>query len=125
VSLYASTSDFYRRFRSRVPAELVELLDQRAPHGFPRRLLDVGTGTGFALEALLASFDEAIGVDPDADLLAAAREDPTGDSKSVPFIKAPTETFTLAPGRRAHPVTVCRAFHCSTANASLRTSPTT
>lgn len=111
VSLYASTSEFYRRFRSGVATEVVERLEQVAPAGSPRRVLDVGTGPGFVIEALLPHFDEAIGVDLDADLLAVAREDVTGHGKPVQFIQAAAETFTLEPGWRAQLVTVCRAFH--------------
>jgi len=110
VSLFASTADFYRHHRSGVPAEIAVFLSENAPGGAPRRLLDVGTGPGFAIEALEPFFDEAIGIDLDAELLAAAR-DGVQTRKPVRFVQAAAETFALPPGWTAHLVTVCRAFH--------------
>lgn len=109
--MYASTADFYRRFRSRVPAKVAEYLTLAAPKSSPRRLLDVGTGPGFVVDALLPHFDEAVGIDVDADLLQVAREDVADLGEPVRFIQAPAESFTLDPGWRAQLVTVCRAFH--------------
>jgi SAM-dependent methyltransferase len=40
----------------------------------PRRLLDVGTGTGLVAEALLGSFDDVIAIDNDPGMLATAEE---------------------------------------------------
>lgn len=111
VSLYASTADFYRRYRSGIPPEVVELLNRAAPPGSPRRLLDIGTGPGFVIQALLPHFDEAVGVDVDVDLLAIARDELASASKPVELVEARAETFSLAPGWRAQLVTVCRAFH--------------
>lgn len=111
MSLYASTADFYRRYRAGISDEVVEALDRAAPSGSPRRMLDVGTGPGFVIQALLPHFDEAIGVDLDPDLLAVARADVDTGSKPVKFIQSPAESFTLDSGWRAQLVTVCRAFH--------------
>lgn len=109
MSLFASTAEHYRRHRSGVPVEVAEILASAAPQGSPRRLLDVGTGPGFVIDALLPWFDEAIGVDLDPDLLAIAREELPGDR--VRLVQAPAESFELAPQWAAHLVTVCRAFH--------------
>jgi predicted TPR repeat methyltransferase len=73
VSLFQGTAEFYRQFRSGVPAEVAALLIQATPDRRPRKLLDIGTGTGFVVEALRADVDEVIGIDVDADLLAVAR----------------------------------------------------
>ncbi|WP_181905794.1 class I SAM-dependent methyltransferase [Microbacterium bovistercoris] len=109
MSLFASTAEYYRRHRSGVPAEVAEILADAAPQGSPRRLLDVGTGPGFVIGALLPWFDEAIGVDLDADLLAVAREELPADS--VRLVQAPAESFELPDSWSPHLVTVCRAFH--------------
>jgi len=113
VSLFASTADYYRRFRSGVPREVAELLNEIAPLGSPRRHLDVGTGTGFVVQALRPYFDDAIGVDIDDDLLAVARADAqqATASRRETFVHGPAESFSLEPGWLAHLVTVCRAFH--------------
>nr|WP_157312248.1 class I SAM-dependent methyltransferase [Microbacterium sp. MAH-37] len=107
--MFASTAEHYRRHRSGVPAEVAEILADAAPQGSPRHLLDVGTGPGFVISALLPWFDEAIGVDLDADLLAVAREELPGDR--VGLVQAPAESFETPETWSAHLVTVCRAFH--------------
>jgi SAM-dependent methyltransferase len=75
VSLFQGTAEFYRQFRSGVPADVAAILLEAAPDRRPRSLLDVGTGTGFVVEALSDGVDDVIGidVDVDADLLAVAR----------------------------------------------------
>jgi SAM-dependent methyltransferase len=113
VSVFASTAEFYRRYRSGITPEVAELLIDAAPPGSPRsprRLLDVGTGTGFVIDALLPAFDEAIGVDVDEDLLAVAREQFAGTDQ-VRLVHGAAESFTVPADWKAHLVTVCRAFH--------------
>ena len=51
---------------------MATLLVDAAPDRRPRRLLDIGTGTGLVIEALRADVDDVIGIDVDADLLAVA-----------------------------------------------------
>ncbi|WP_167132602.1 class I SAM-dependent methyltransferase [Paramicrobacterium chengjingii] len=113
MSFFASTADYYRRFRSGIPEDVSRVLSESAPNGSPRRLLDVGTGTGFVVQALLPYFDEAIGVDVDEELLAVARADTSDEiaNRRARFIHGPAESLTLEPGWLAHLVTVCRAFH--------------
>lgn len=113
MSLFASTADYYRRFRSGVPREVAELLSEITPLGSPRRHLDVGTGTGFVVQALRPYFDEAIGVDVDDELLTVARDeaDRSLANHRETFIQGPAETFSLEPAWLVHIVTVCRAFH--------------
>ncbi|OWA01526.1 SAM-dependent methyltransferase [Streptomyces sp. CS159] len=74
-TLFSGTAPFYRRGRlpyapglARVLAEVLEL-DGRG------RLLDLGCGPGTVALGLAGLFDEVVGVDPDAGMLAeAARE---------------------------------------------------
>lgn len=71
-SLYSGSARFYSVGRVAYPAELVDVLVDALPLDGSGRLLDVGCGPG-SLTLLLAShFVEAIGVDPDADMLAEA-----------------------------------------------------
>jgi|GEM_PF-828263 len=114
--LFTSTASFYGAYRSDVPTSVADLLSAAAPTapaGHPRRLLDVGTGTGFVIRALVPPFDEAIGVDPDGELLAAAVEDLSTEIRDgrVSLRPGTAEDFTVPDGWRAHLVTVCRAFH--------------
>lgn len=108
--LFSTTADFYQRYRSGISSEVAELLLARTPKRRPRRLLDVGTGSGFVIQSLLPEFDEAIGVDPDADLLAVAREQ-LRSAKNVRLISGSAEDFVVQDGWLADLVTVCRAYH--------------
>jgi hypothetical protein len=77
-SLFSGTVDFYRQYRPGIPTEVAEVLHQATHADRPRRLLDIGTGTGLVVEALSECFDEIVAIDNDADMLAAAEvlEDP-------------------------------------------------
>lgn len=113
MSIFASTAAYYQRYRAGVPESLAAVVDAAAPREEPRRLLDVGTGTGAVLNALHTSFDEVVAIDPDPDLLAIASERARdwGREADFSFLEASAESFQLAPEWRAQAVTVCRAFH--------------
>ena len=115
MSLFEGTADFYRRYRSGVPPEVAQVLDDAAPGrvpGRPRRLLDLGTGTGFVIEAERDRFDDIIGIDADPGLLQAARDSlVAAPGQSIIFQLSRAEDFTPPPGWTADLVTICRAFH--------------
>lgn len=82
--------------------------------GRPRCLLDVGTGTGFVVRALIDEFDDIIGVDRDADMLAVADGElrpHLPPSAVLSLTQADAEDFEPPPGWLADLVTVCRTFH--------------
>ncbi|MDT9689526.1 hypothetical protein Q5762_14495 [Streptomyces sp. P9(2023)] len=54
MSAFTGTADYYREFRPGFPDEIVMLLDQVAPTGSHRRLLDIGTGPGLVGDGVLA-----------------------------------------------------------------------
>lgn len=85
----------------------------RTPVGVPRRLLDVGTGTGFVLQAFADRFDDLVGNDPDPDLLAVADRElsPLVAIGQVRLIPGSAEEFVTPDGWSPQLVTVCRAFH--------------
>lgn len=116
MSLFTGTATYYRQFRPGIPDDVAAVLDQAAPKrlGGPRRLLDVGTGTGLVAEALLGRFDDIIAIDNDADMLAAAESAlrpklPKGSRLSL--VESAAEDFTPPTGWQAELVTICRAFH--------------
>jgi ubiquinone/menaquinone biosynthesis C-methylase UbiE len=112
VSLFQGTAEFYRQFRSGVPAEVAALLIQATPDRRPRKLLDIGTGTGFVVEALRPDVDEVIGIDVDADLLAVARRSTEArPGQQIVFVQARAEEFVPPAGWTADLVTICRTFH--------------
>jgi trans-aconitate methyltransferase len=114
MSLFTGTVGYYRQYRPGIPEEVAAVLDQAAPTGSPRRLLDVGTGTGLVAEALLGRFDEIIAIDNDAEMLAAAESalrPALPDGTSLALVESTAEDFTPPAGWRADLVTICRAFH--------------
>src|SRR5690606_30895958 len=113
-SLFTGTVGFYRQYRPGIPAEVADILDRATATNRPRRLLDVGTGTGLVVEALLDRFDDIIAIDNDADMLAAAESAlrpalPEGANLSL--IECTAEEFVPPTGWHADLVTICRAFH--------------
>ena len=112
MSLFEGTAQFYRQHRSGVPADVAALIADAAPRRRPRALLDIGTGTGFVVEALQASFDDVIGMDVDPDLLQVARESvQPRQGQRLLFVEASAEQFRPPEGWRPDLVTICRTFH--------------
>lgn len=114
MSLFSGTAGFYRQYRPGIPDAVAEILDAAAPEGRPRRLLDVGTGTGLVVEALLGRFDDIIANDSDGEMLAIAESAlrpqlPVGTS--LVLVQSTAEDFRPQAGWQADLVTICRAFH--------------
>lgn len=116
MSLFAGTATYYRQFRPGIPEEVAVVLDQASPsrpHG-PRRLLDIGTGTGLVAEALLGRFDDIIAVDNDAEMLAAAESalrPKLPEHSHLALVESTAEDLVPPAGWKADLVTICRAFH--------------
>jgi ubiquinone/menaquinone biosynthesis C-methylase UbiE len=95
-----------------VPADVAAILLRAAPDRRPRSLLDIGTGTGFVVEALSDGVDDAIGIDVDADLLAVARSSvEPRPGHQLTFVQVRAEDFNPPTGWTADLVTICRTFH--------------
>lgn len=114
MNLFTGTVGYYRQFRPGIPQRVADVLDAAAKRGTPRRLLDVGTGTGLVVEALLGRFDDVIAIDNDADMLAAAEAAlrvalPTGTT--LVLEQSTAEEFIPPDDWLADLVTICRAFH--------------
>jgi trans-aconitate methyltransferase len=114
MSLFSGTASFYRQYRPGIPAEVADVLIAASPDRRPRRLLDIGTGTGLVAEALLGSFDDVIAIDNDPGMLAAAEEvlrPAVPASATLRLEESTAEGFSPPPGWTADLVTICRAFH--------------
>jgi trans-aconitate methyltransferase len=114
MSAFTGTVEHYRKYRPGIPAEVAAVLTAATTQRRPRRLLDIGTGTGLVVEALLNDFDDIIAIDNDTDMLAAAE---TALRPAVPagthlMLQCSTaEDFVPPAGWLADLVTICRAFH--------------
>jgi trans-aconitate methyltransferase len=114
VNAFAGTSTYYRRFRPGVPAALAALLDQAAPTDSPRRLLDIGTGPGLVVHALLPYFDDLFAVDAEPGMLAEAEAllRPALDTAHrLQLRHALAEDFLPPEGWQPHLVACGRVFH--------------
>jgi ubiquinone/menaquinone biosynthesis C-methylase UbiE len=129
MSMFDGTIDFYRQYRPGIPDTVAAILERAAPPptprtpGTPRRLLDIGTGTGLVVQALLGSFDDIIAIDNDANMLQAAEtalRPALPEGTELRLKETTAEDFTPPPGWQAHLVTICRAFHWLDQAAVLR-----
>jgi SAM-dependent methyltransferase len=107
------TASFYARYRREYPAELIARLLEFTREG-RGRVLDLGCGTGQLLLQLAGFFEQAVGIDPEPDMLReakrAARERAveniqwmTGSSGELPTLEHALGRFDL--------VTIGTAFH--------------
>ncbi|MCZ4100755.1 class I SAM-dependent methyltransferase [Streptomyces sp. H39-C1] len=114
MNVFEGSAGYYGRYRPGLPPEAVALLaGAGSPSSRPRRLLDLGTGTGLAVKALLDRFDDIIALDTDVEMLAIAETDlrwrlPAGVRLSL--CHGAAEEFLPPPGWRADLVTICRVF---------------
>ncbi len=78
------TAAYYARYRRDYPAELILRLRRfsRDGHG---RLLDLGCGTGQLLLQLARFFDDAVGIDPEPDMLLEAER--AARERKVPNVR--------------------------------------
>jgi SAM-dependent methyltransferase len=107
------TASFYARYRREYPPELISRL-QEFSFGGRGRLLDLGCGTGQLLLQLAAFFDQAVGIDPEPDMLrearSAARARNVGNAEWM--IGGSGDLHTLEPALgRFDLVTIGTAFH--------------
>lgn len=110
---FAGRAALYARYRRDYPAEFILRLRQfsRDGHG---RLLDLGCGTGQLLLQLAGFFDDAVGIDPEPDMLReaerAARERKVPNAQWVEAGSRDLEELALGLGC-FDLVTVGTAFH--------------
>jgi trans-aconitate methyltransferase len=114
MRMFAGTAGFYRQYRPGIPPDVGDVLDGAVERRSPRRLLDIATGTGLGVGALIGRFDDIIAIDSDNDMLAAAEaalRPALPDDASLIIQQSTAEEFTPPDGWLADLVTICRAFH--------------
>jgi SAM-dependent methyltransferase len=91
-TIYRGSARYYAPGRPPYSRELVSTLTDEVGLDGTGRLLDVGCGPGILTVELAPSFDEAIGLDPDADMLAeGARRATEAGIENVRWVEAVAE----------------------------------
>ena len=100
-TLYQGSAPYYARGRPPYSRELVATLTAEVGLDGAGRLLDVGCGPGILTVELAPSFEDAIGLDPDAEMLAeGARRARAAGVDNVRWVEAVAEAIrTLDLGR--------------------------
>ena len=109
--LFQGTVPYYARYRVPYPQPLLSQVCEQAQLTGTGRLLDLGCGTGELAIRLAPRFQEVIAVDPDAEMLATAKQ--KARDQQVPNIQwrhHSAEKLTAEPGS-CELVTSGAAFH--------------
>ncbi|MFI5585696.1 class I SAM-dependent methyltransferase [Amycolatopsis sp. NPDC051758] len=108
-TLYAGSAEYYARGRAAYPPELAAAIVAEAGLDGSGRLLDVGCGPGSLTLLLAGSFEEAVGVDADADMLLEARR-LAGKVRNCRWVHLRAEDLPAGLGR-FRLVTFAQSFH--------------
>ncbi|MFF7944677.1 class I SAM-dependent methyltransferase [Nocardia gamkensis] len=109
--LFAGTAWHYARYRPNYPQEFLDDLIQRLGLDGTGRLLDLGCGTGQLTFPLAAHVAEAVGMDPESEMLAEASRQ--AREQSLTNVTWTLGTSDDLPGNLGHfrLVTMGRSFH--------------
>ncbi|SHF22870.1 Methyltransferase domain-containing protein [Kaistia soli DSM 19436] len=107
---FASTAETYRRFREPYPAGFFALIAERLALDGHEALIDLGTGPGVLALGFHPYVGSILGVDPEPNMLAAAREDAAAAAIELPLIAGRTEDLAADIGR-FDLITIGRALH--------------
>ena len=110
-TLFQGTAWYYSRYRAGCPDALRSLLVGALGLDGRGRMLDLGCGTGQLALPLSDCFEEVVGMDPDAEMLAeAARLGEEAGARNVSWVRGSSEDLSPALGT-FRLVTIARAFH--------------
>ncbi|HEY2246027.1 MAG TPA: class I SAM-dependent methyltransferase [Bradyrhizobium sp.] len=107
---FASTAEFYERYRPPYPAEFFRTVAQKLTLDKRHALIDLGTGPGVLAFGFAPYVGRAVGVDPEPAMLAAARAGAARSGAGVSFIEGRAEDLPADIGS-FDVVTVGRALH--------------
>ncbi|MBO6935178.1 MAG: class I SAM-dependent methyltransferase [Deltaproteobacteria bacterium] len=105
---FSRTVDDYRRYRPDYPEAVFAWIGQTAGLTDGSVVVDIGCGTGISTRQLAGRGWRVIGVDPNAEMLEAAREDSEG--VEVEYVRSDAETLAL-PLERCDAIVGGQAFH--------------
>ena len=92
---FGNAATDYERYRATYPSELFDRLKAAGVETENRRVLDLGTGTGFLARELRQRGSSVIGVDLDRELLAVARRASREGADRTAYIRAKAEQIPI------------------------------
>jgi ubiquinone/menaquinone biosynthesis C-methylase UbiE len=111
VDLFAGSAPYYARYRAGYPAAMFDAWTRAFGLDGRGRLLDLGCGTGQSALPLHASFEQVIGLDPNAEMLVEAqRAAVAAGASKVHWLQLQAEQIGPALGR-FRLVTAGSSFH--------------
>lgn len=109
-SIYAGAAPHYRYGRPPYSPQLEAVLAEELGLDGRGRLLDVGCGPGILTVRLAHLFERAVGLDPDAGMIAEGRR-AAGDMAGISWIRARAEDLPAAAPGSCRLVTFGQSFH--------------
>ena len=107
--------DVYVKYRVRYAPELLEWLARETGLGPDTVVADLGCGPGFIANAMAPHTGRVVGIDPSAEMLAAARIEAPGN---VTYVEGSSFDLSVVP-RGTQLLTMGRSFHWMDRDATL------
>lgn len=117
---FTGLADIYAKYRPGYPAEALDFIRSRTGLGRGSVLIDVGCGTGIASRLFAAQGLQILGIEPNAEMRAAAEAEPIPDGCLRPIYREGRAEATGLPAQSADAVLAAQAFHWFDAEAALR-----
>jgi ubiquinone/menaquinone biosynthesis C-methylase UbiE len=108
LARFTGFADTYDRYRPAPPEMLLEFVPRLARVDRPRLVVDLGSGTGLSTRFWVNHADNVVGVEPTADMRAAAAQ--ITSSTSISYIEGYSHATNL-PSACADVVTCSQALH--------------
>jgi SAM-dependent methyltransferase len=118
VGRFASTVEFYQRFREPYPPQFFHAVASRLALSGQERLLDVACGPGLLAIGFAPYVSSCTGIDPEPGMIAAAEEAARNSDFKITFVQSRLEDL---PGNigQFEIVTIGRALHWLDRDAAL------
>ncbi|NGZ76633.1 class I SAM-dependent methyltransferase [Saccharibacillus alkalitolerans] len=119
VERFTGFSERYDRSRPAAPEEVVRILDAYL-EGTPRRVADVGCGTGLSTFLWLDRAERIVGIEPSSDMrrIAEAKREAAGNPEKLEFREGYSDSLDLEDGW-ADLITCSQSFHWMNPQPSL------
>jgi SAM-dependent methyltransferase len=120
IGLFSGRAAAYAKYRPGYPAAAIDSIVERARLSGDSLLVDVGSGTGISSRLFAARGVSVIGIEPNAEMRAAAESWAAADERQRPTYREGLAQATGLPSGVADAVLAAQAFHWFEPDAALR-----